>query len=537
MDDNGQSWFERAHKFFTGGKENHTFAADIAKTGLWALFLLNIGAVNEWLGLKIDEIHEFLGSPCFKKLSAKATKLWKRIDWAGKIAVGITLIGWFVAAMIFKNAEGVSGQDQQKQAIMGISAGLIFSLAAGAFALFALVWSHVLVGLTLEAKRLFGNALELFERALPSVLRPEQQQTKRDGVIDEVEGLDKVRKTFWAVFWWLKVLELVIVEVICTGYRVFNTLVVVLVIIDMASAFMAYKNAYGINTEKYRVWAFRYLLKIAIVGFVLVTIGPVVLVKLVKVTGIESWLDERTASIDDETKAKADAATAVKVVGEAKTTEIIARAKAAAKDLPVVSGEIEALEAQGMKTPLSPEDQDKLLLLKNRQLWDLGGRRELAPMLIAKPVPTCSDGKDNNGDGVADRKDFSCYKRDSSCKKNDPDCSCEWDNYNDGQPLTKIVKNAKVRVNVKDEQGVDVRDEHGKPVTKVEVKDLQVPDWYRYDPNREEKTITVAVEEKKEPDKPTADNAPHGNHNGGTDKKQAALDYLDKCAADPDCKF
>jgi hypothetical protein len=275
---------------------------------------------------------------------------------------------------------------------------------------------------------------------------------------------------------------------------------------------VAYKNAYGIDSECFRKWGFNYLLSGVVVGFIIIAIGTGTLQSLVKATELGQWLDDHNLSIDDQAKeeaakrlARQGEAVLAKKVEAAKNEVMTARATEAAADLKVVSEKIREIELQGLKAPLSKEDMEELEQLKKQQLWDLGGRRELAPVTLAKPKPECSDGEDNNGDGYADEKDIVCWRQDPTCVTVDRACvkKCAADDKGCRKKCVKVDANCNNQFPQLDD---------GAPQAK----------WYRYHPELKEITPAAPKETEKtdDPQNPPshqehANGNGNGNGNGG----------------------
>jgi hypothetical protein len=551
MDD--KTLFQKLHEFF-GNKDNHHLTADAAKVGLWAVLLLNFNKATSWLGLKINEA---LVSERYEQASAKARKLWNGIVFGLKVSMWLTAIGWLITALILfyakvnysdhvPSAAEKAGTPEPWQvlALVAIAIELFFTLVTGAVILVQQIKAHALVQLAIAAESIFGSGVEFVKATLPKCVVPGADQRIDRKILDLAAGLDKGRKVFWAIIWWLKVLEIVIVDVLCVGYRVFNTLILVLLIVNVAIAFVAYKNAYGVDTKRFREWGFRYLWKTVIVGLIIVMIGAGTFNKLFTAVGFEGWLDGRIAKNADESKAKAEtddrakkAQADMRKVKDAQNEIAAKRATAAAADLKVVQAAIEALENKvkdGGK--LVGEDVKKLAMLQARWKWDEDGQAGLAPWLADAKAAPCEDGIDNDGDGYADREDFACYRLDPACKSGDSDCRDRFGNFQNGEAQTREVKAAKVRTVVKDESGNAVKDAKGKPVTQVVTKDVNVPVWYRYNPKLDEKKAEAKAEAKKPEPTAAASNPPaqhHANGKGATGPSEYQKLIAWKCSQNP----
>lgn len=299
------------------------------------------------------------------------------------------------------------------------------------------------------------ESTEAISRCLPEILgggaKLASESARR--LVDEAQ---RTMKQMASGFFWLAIFYY---HLIFLGF--YRNPALFLLSFLAAGVFFLYKRAWEPDTIFWRRMALASVIEMTLAMVIYVNLNALEHYGRVFFPSVASWYDGLVMS-------KKIAAT----LNPAVEQMLLDRARAARDGMAATEKKISELQGRPRQTV---DDRIMLSYLDTLLDWQSKGGMGPMPMPPVPPPPappaqppSCSDGKDNNDDGYADRDDFSCYRRDPNCTREDKGCRCRFGNRNDGETLEKIGKDGKQHV-----------------------------DWYRYNPRLEEKTMIMETPEAK----------------------------------------
>lgn len=450
-----------------GGK---AFVADLAKTVGLILGILDHEAVLNWIrGMAL----ELWQNEALREEWEKSKRFLRqayRLFFVGTIPRVLIWLTLIAATAILPESD---------MSAMVIIFCLCVSFLVGVVqALFALK-GHVVVEIALGAGGLLMEAADMASGILPSPIRP--RLPRHDKLVEAARGVYRI--PYKALFY-EGVIDIALALIACLSFRSYYGAILAAAVPSFFLLGLGLKVGYDLKSDSARIWAFRFVAIAMVSGLVILAA-----VSLVGPKNVTAWRNSKSVAT-----MKADA------VYNRRTAEI-----REANDL---YPKIMKAEREGNADPKT------LATMHETYKWLLrdGVNKGPRPVIAPDPIPTCSDGKDNNKNGVKDTEDPSCYRPviSSDCVKivdrktvSEPDCRNQFVGVNGGQPIMTTLPDGK-----------------------------KVKQWYKYDTSLDEKDLPKAVATNASTNAPALPTPPRASSGRPQPPRPSSDDRLRRAAAE-----